>query len=336
MLQDAAHRFALRTLLLGLALLAAVGTRCEATIVRYQFSIDGQALAPVDVRLFHTAMPRSTDNFLDYVNADRWDDTFVHRRATFGTSGVDVVQGGGFSVPSTGLVGNNNGQLFIDIDPVATFAPIDDEPGNGVAGISNTRGTIAYAKSGPNTATSQWFFSLGDNSVLDDPNDPGTGGFAAFGRILGDGLTTLDLIGALPVINLDGGLLRELPMKDQATVQALIDAANNNQPFNVLPTDVVQLDDVFQLALPDGDYNFDGVVDAADYTVWRDSNGSTTLAEADGNGDGVVNGADLTIWQNNYGAVASSAAFAVPEPTASLLVVMLGVVASPLRRSFRA
>ena len=54
-----------------------------------------------------------------------------------------------------------------------------------------------------------------------------------------------------------------------------------------------------------GDYNHDGVVNAADYTVWCDSLGKTgTGLAADGNGDGVVNAADYTLWQTHFGQIA--------------------------------
>jgi hypothetical protein len=45
-----------------------------------------------------------------------------------------------------------------------------------------------------------------------------------------------------------------------------------------------------------GDYNHDGTVDAADYTIWRDTLGSTTDLRADGNGNGVIDQADFGVW----------------------------------------
>lgn len=54
------------------------------------------------------------------------------------------------------------------------------------------------------------------------------------------------------------------------------------------------------------DYNGDGSVNAADYTVWRDSLGQTGDGlPADGNGDGTVDGIDYDNWKNNFGADAS-------------------------------
>ena len=49
----------------------------------------------------------------------------------------------------------------------------------------------------------------------------------------------------------------------------------------------------YSITVHSGDYNGDGVVDAADYTFWRDRVGSTTDLRADGNGNGVVDDARL-------------------------------------------
>jgi CSLREA domain-containing protein len=61
-----------------------------------------------------------------------------------------------------------------------------------------------------------------------------------------------------------------------------------------------------------GDYNYDGVVDAADYAVWRKEMGTMVAAGsgADGNGDGVVNELDYGVWMANFGSTLSSAPLA--------------------------
>ena len=51
-----------------------------------------------------------------------------------------------------------------------------------------------------------------------------------------------------------------------------------------------------------GDYNHNGIVDAADYTIWRDTLGSTSDLRADGDSNGVVNAADYSVWKMSFGA----------------------------------
>jgi carbonic anhydrase/acetyltransferase-like protein (isoleucine patch superfamily) len=52
-----------------------------------------------------------------------------------------------------------------------------------------------------------------------------------------------------------------------------------------------------------GDYNRDGVVNAADYTLWRDlAGGAVTIgALADGNRDGTINDGDYLVWKSHFG-----------------------------------
>ncbi|MEO1498898.1 MAG: hypothetical protein AAFV43_17310, partial [Planctomycetota bacterium] len=56
-----------------------------------------------------------------------------------------------------------------------------------------------------------------------------------------------------------------------------------------------------------GDYNRDGVVDLADYTVWRDELGSGggVYAGADGTGDGSVTNSDYNVWDDYFGSTAT-------------------------------
>jgi mannan endo-1,4-beta-mannosidase len=72
-----------------------------------------------------------------------------------------------------------------------------------------------------------------------------------------------------------------------------------------------------------GDYNYDGVVDASDYTVWRDSMGQSVAKGngADGNGNGLVDSSDYDVWRLYFGQTSggSASSVAVPEPAAWLL-----------------
>ncbi len=78
------------------------------------------------------------------------------------------------------------------------------------------------------------------------------------------------------------------------------------------------LDNLFFEQLP-GDYNRDGVIDQADYVVWRQTLGGGDLS-ADGNRDGVIDAADYTVWRDRL-ALAMATATATPEPTSVALVL---------------
>ena len=54
------------------------------------------------------------------------------------------------------------------------------------------------------------------------------------------------------------------------------------------------------ITLVPGDYDHDGVVDAGDYTIWRDTFGSTTDLRADGDGSQVVDQGDFDFWVNHF------------------------------------
>jgi mannan endo-1,4-beta-mannosidase len=86
-----------------------------------------------------------------------------------------------------------------------------------------------------------------------------------------------------------------------------------------------------KVALIEGDFNRDGLVDAADYTVWRDMLGKTgDDLLADGNGDKVVDQQDFTVWKSNFGRSAfgqGTSSVALPEPSTAAIIV-LGAVAA--------
>jgi hypothetical protein len=85
-----------------------------------------------------------------------------------------------------------------------------------------------------------------------------------------------------------------------------------------------------------GDYNRDGLVDAADYIVWRDALGRIGVAlAADGDENDRVDAADYDVWSAHFGqSVASSGLaslnFPTPEPASWLLLALAYVSGSLL------
>jgi cyclophilin family peptidyl-prolyl cis-trans isomerase len=145
-------------------------------------------LGTMDFILYNTATPQTVTNFLSYVNAavNNYNGAVFHRAIP-----GFVVQGGGFKVQSA----PNN------FSAIPTAASPINEPG-----ISNLRGTVAMAKIGsnPNSATNQFFVNLGNNSSnLDrDSGSPNAnGGFTAFARVAGSGMTVADAMAGLPTVN---------------------------------------------------------------------------------------------------------------------------------------
>jgi len=90
-----------------------------------------------------------------------------------------------------------------------------------------------------------------------------------------------------------------------------------------------------------GDYNDDGVVDAADYVLWRRTLGSTTDLRADGNesgrGAGIVDMSDYSVWRANFGSTmpgsGGNMTASIPEPASWLL--WIGLTLQCMRRCIR-
>jgi hypothetical protein len=87
---------------------------------------------------------------------------------------------------------------------------------------------------------------------------------------------------------------------------------------------------------PVGDYNRNGVVDAADYTVWRDHFALVVTPCTNGDGDcnGFVNYSDYQVWQDHFGestdggaAVPSTGSVAEPSSLLHVGVALVGMIA---------
>lgn len=169
---------------LAIVLLLAAPTVGLATVVRMQTT-----LGIIDVKLYDKAAPLTVTNFLNYAKSGAYNNSFIHRSVP-----GFIIQGGGYSW------GANLIKIPANPSVMNEFS----------SSRSNLRGTIAMAKSpgDPNSATSEWFFNLADNSAnLDNQN----GGFTVFGKVLNAGMGVVDAIEALPIVNARGAF-SELPL----------------------------------------------------------------------------------------------------------------------------
>ncbi len=157
----------------------------------------------ITLELDPTAAPITVTNFLNYVHSGYYTSTLFHRViAGF------VVQGGGYT---TGLL-KKPGQT----------APIVLESNKG---LSNLRGTIAMARLGDdpndpvgsaNSATSEFFINLADNTYLDYQTAKAPG-YAVFGTVL-QGMTVVDDIATQPTGTV--GLAKNVPLTDVTITSA--------------------------------------------------------------------------------------------------------------------
>lgn len=138
-------------------------------------------LGNIEIELLKDDAPKTVANFLRYHESGKYVGSFVHRSVP-----GFVIQGGGYTFAGTNPSG------------IIPYASVENE-----FKLSNIRGTVAMAKIGnaPDSATSQWFINLADNSeLLDDEN----GGYTVFARVTGDGMAVVDAISQLQIVVGDG------------------------------------------------------------------------------------------------------------------------------------
>jgi cyclophilin family peptidyl-prolyl cis-trans isomerase len=124
------------------------------------------------IELYPDKAPITVENFLTYVKEGFYNGLIFHRVIP-----NFVIQGGGFDK---------------DMNPRRpTHPPIKNESNNG---LSNLRGTISMARtSDPDSASSQFFVNLRDNTFLDYGKTPQKWGYAVFGKVI-KGMDVVDKI----------------------------------------------------------------------------------------------------------------------------------------------
>ena len=141
----------------------------------------------VVVELDAAKAPITVANFLSYINAGFYTNTAFHRVIS-----NFVVQGGGFTYSGGAYTAKGTSSLPIVLEKTS------------ITGLSNTRGTIAMARtSAANSATSQFFINVVDNLALDAAGQPDGNGYAVFGRVIA-GLEVVDALKLAATGNVSG------------------------------------------------------------------------------------------------------------------------------------
>jgi peptidyl-prolyl cis-trans isomerase B (cyclophilin B) len=142
--------------------------------------------------------PKTSANFLEYVNSGHYNNTIFHRVIK-----DFMVQGGGMEP---------------GMKQKKTNAEIENEASNG---LKNTRGTVAMARtSAPHSASSQFFINVVDNAFLNYSSPTPQGwGYAVFGEIT-DGMDVVDTIRKVPTGS--SGFHQDVPKEDVVVIEAKV------------------------------------------------------------------------------------------------------------------
>ena len=130
-------------------------------------------LGEITVAIDAEHAPHTAANFLRYVDTGAYDGGQFHRTVTIQNQPdndvrIEVIQ-----------ASKNRGQPDDNLDPIQLER-------TSVTGLRHTDGAISMARGGPDTATSSFFFCIGDQPSLDFGGDrnPDGQGFAAFGHVV--------------------------------------------------------------------------------------------------------------------------------------------------------
>jgi cyclophilin family peptidyl-prolyl cis-trans isomerase len=153
--------------------------------------------------LYGKEAPKTVQNVISLASRNYYAGTIFHRViANF------VIQAGGF------------GPDLSPKDPGVQPLPLETSPK-----LKNTRGTLAMARTtDPNSATSQFYINLKDNTAL-DAGYQGQPGYAVFGKVT-SGMDVVDAIGRVPTASQNGN--DDVPT-DPVVINALV-VSGTQQP----------------------------------------------------------------------------------------------------------
>jgi hypothetical protein len=252
-----------------------------------------------------------------------WSDTDLTGRSTLI---VNSTISGNVAPTSGGGLHNQNGLVVIRHSTISSnSSPGGNGGGVASAGDANTRTDVHSTIVAGNSNGDVVFVSGGVNSFLSNRyNLVGSGN--ATGEFIEPGdvnNVTNPLLGGLA--NNGGPTMTRMPLAGSQAIDAGDPAAvagsgivpqfdgRGNPHARVLHARIdigaVETAAPTAPALP-GDYNLNGVVDGADYVIWRNTLGTGVpqFSGADGNGNGLIDNGDYSVWRIHFGSVLTAAA----------------------------
>ncbi len=190
----------------GLVVLAAVGASAQnvtGPLITFKTNF-----GDINVQLLPDDAPLNVANFLSYVNAGAYNNSFFHRSVQ---NGIYIIQGGGYAWTSSGPVAiNQNGAVQNEFKD------------------SNIRGTLAMAllSGQPNSATNEFFFNNRDNSAQLDSTSNGP--FTVFAKVADQAsLQVMDTIALVQTYDLTGlgsaySAFNQIPLQNYTSGSPLV------------------------------------------------------------------------------------------------------------------
>jgi peptidylprolyl isomerase len=154
----------------------------------------------IEIELYDDAMPITAGNFMKLINEGYYDGIKFHR----------VIDGfmiqGGDPITKTAEVAR-----------YGTGGPGYSIPDEHIAGekLSNIRGSLSMANSGPNSGGSQFFINLRDNTNLDFDKQPLSSKHPVFGQVVAG----MDVVDAIAVVATGP---TDLPLEDVVIEKATV------------------------------------------------------------------------------------------------------------------
>lgn len=165
------------------------------------------SMGNIELELFKSKAPTTVANFIEYAESGFYEGVIFHRVIP-----NFMIQSGGFDS---------------NLAKKSTKDPIKNEA---KPFVPNRRGTIAMARTSvPNSATSQFFINLVDNTNLNKSSS--SAGYAVFGKVL-EGMIVADQISRLQT-----GIqnqMRDVPLKPVIIISVKINYPKTEAPFSSL------------------------------------------------------------------------------------------------------